>query len=95
MTKNIICDLKVLDSRGITWKVYITDTGASIRSIEGLASTTYCITKENCNYCGARKAGSGVRNYNRLLKAYDSWDKKSYKHLMNCFNKHNVDYWTR
>lgn len=91
----IVGKWEILDSRGIRWVVTVSDTGGTLKSLEGLASTTYCISKESSKYCGARQSGTGVRNYTRYVKALKEWDKQSYNSLMGMLEKHKVDYWAR
>ena len=63
--------------------VSISYDGACFRSYQGLASFTYVMSRERDTFCGARQAGTGVRNFNKMIKAYNEWDKKDFSGFWN------------
>lgn len=79
-------------AKGIMVSIHIGYDGACVRSLEGLKSFTYTLSRERDVFYGARQAGTGVRNFNNLIKAYNDWDKKDFAGLWN--SKHRFDYWS-
>lgn len=85
----------LVDKNKITWEFSISDTGAYIRTNEGLTSKSYHLCMESDTFCGARKHGTGKRNWNRFLKVLREWNKKSVENFWDLMWKYEVEKWTR